>query len=273
MQDRSVQVDIVRWEGGTGSAKRDHLAVEEPLEIRLAGEGLVVIMRTPGSDFELAAGFLFTEGIVTDRSQVAAMTYCEDESDPELKNIVEVYPPEGKKILPEGWQRQFFASSSCGLCGKTSIDAVKIAAPPIEDSTRTPVETLYRLPDRLREAQAIFEETGGLHAAALFDEKGELVVSREDIGRHNAVDKVIGWSLLEDRLPLKSHMLMVSGRASFEIVQKALIARIPTLAAVSAPSSLAVDLARECNMTLVGFLRGNTLNVYSGEDRLVSHNQ
>ena len=268
MQDRLVTASIDRWEGDGSAPKGDRVAVEEPIEIRLGGKALAVIMRTPGNDFELAAGFLTTEGIVGDLSQVGGMAYCEDEADPELRNIIEVYPAEGVKIIPEGWQRHFFASSSCGLCGKGSIDAIKVLAPPLEDPSIFPLEAIYRLPERLREGQAIFEETGGLHAAGLFNRDGELLAVREDIGRHNAVDKVIGWAFLERRLPLSGHLLMVSGRASFEILQKALVARIPFVAAVSAPSSLAVDLAKESRMTLVGFLRGQTFNAYSHPERI-----
>ena len=268
MQDRLISTPADRWEGDRKSPRDDRVAVEEPLEIRLGGEGLVVIMRTPGNDFELAAGFLYTEGVVKERVEIGAIAYCEDEKDPDLRNIVEVHPAEGVEIQPEGWQRQFFASSSCGLCGKSSIEAVRKSAPQIEDDTTFPPDVLYQMPDRLRKSQAVFEETGGLHAAGIFDREGNLVVLREDIGRHNAVDKVIGWAFLEGKLPLSGHALMVSGRASFEILQKALLARIPLVAAVSAPSSLAIDLARETNMTLVGFLRGQTLNTYTGTDRI-----
>ena len=271
MQDRHRETPTERWEGGRAAPRDDRVAVEEPLEIRLGGEGVVVVMRTPGADFELAAGFLFTEGIVTEASQIGAIAYCEDESDPELRNIVEVHAPDGVELSAAGYQRQFFSGTSCGLCGKSSIDAVRLQVDPVpDDGARFSPETLLALPDRLRAGQAVFDETGGLHAAGLFDAGGELVCLREDVGRHNAVDKVIGWALLRGRLPLAGHALMVSGRSSFEIIQKAAVARLPLVAAVSAPSSLAVDLARECRMTLVGFLRGDTFNVYAGGERLGS---
>jgi FdhD protein len=248
------------------------LAVEEPLEIRLEGNsdgtraGLVVsvTMRTPGQDLELAAGFLFTEGIVRTREDVAVLRACQS------GNVVRVGLRSDVPVDLERLKRNFYTGSSCGVCGKTSLEAVRVCVRGRPEPGRPTVDaaTLYRLPDTLRAAQRAFDLTGGLHAAAVFDPAGRLLCLREDVGRHNAVDKVIGSEFLAGRTPLAECVLLVSGRASFELVQKAAVAGIPILAAVGAPSSLAVDLARELGMTVVGFVRPERFNVYTGADRI-----
>jgi FdhD protein len=255
---------VTRVDDGRALTRPDTLAVEEPLEIRVDGTPVSVTMRTPGHDLDLALGFLLTEAIVTKPSDVAGAVTCADNVvDASLRTPVPDLSP----------RRNFFISSSCGMCGKASVDAVRttsaydVASDPL---VVTPA-LLTSLPERLRGAQKVFDRTGGLHAAGLFDATGELLCLREDVGRHNAVDKVVGWALQEARLPLAGTVLQVSGRASFELVQKAVMAGIPMLAAVSAPSSLAVELADELGLTLVGFLRGKTFNVYTGEQRLSAH--
>lgn len=245
----------------------DTLAVEEPLEIRLSGRPLSVTMRTPGHDFDLVAGFLYGEGVLQAPDDIAAMRYC---ADVDTFNVVDVTLAEGVAPPEVSVERAFYTTSACGVCGKTSIDAIRqrrrydVEA----DRTRFDPETLTGLPGTLRSAQRVFERTGGLHAAGLFDASGTLLALREDVGRHNAVDKVVGWALKDKRIPLTGHVMLVSGRASFELTQKALLAGVPMLAAVSAPSSLAADLAEEAGMTLVGFLRGASMNVYTGAERL-----
>jgi FdhD protein len=258
----------------TVSRREDVLAVEEPLEIRVGGESLSITMRTPGHDFDLAAGFLISEGVVAHATDIAAIRYCagrDDDSGENTFNVLDVTLGRGVAAPDPSLERNFYMTSSCGLCGKASIDAVRtashhaVAADPLE----VDAELLTTFPDRLRAGQDVFEKTGGLHAAALFDGRtGELLVLREDVGRHNAVDKVIGWAHGEGMLPLTGMVLQVSGRASFELTQKASMAGIPVLAAVSAPSSLAVDLAHELGLTLVGFLRGRSMVVYAGEQRI-----
>jgi FdhD protein len=248
----------------------DLLAVEEPLEIRVAGQSLAVTMRTPGNDYELAAGFLVTEGLVSGApSDIVSISYCSGAEAQEY-NVLDVALAAG--VAPPGpaATRPFLTTSSCGLCGKASIDTVRTKSffSVREDPLVVPAGVLCGLPGKLREAQKVFERTGGLHAAGLFDAGGELVCLREDVGRHNAFDKVIGWAAMQGRLPLVGHMLLASGRASFELVQKAVMAGAPLLAAVSAPSSLAVELAEEAGMTLVGFLRGETMNIYTGGHRV-----
>ncbi|QNE36993.1 formate dehydrogenase accessory sulfurtransferase FdhD [Leifsonia shinshuensis] len=260
--------------GESRSRREDVLAVEEPLEIRVAGTPLSITMRTPGSDFDLAAGFLVSEGVISHGDQLSAIRFCAgDTADGEnTYNVLDVTLAPGVPRPDASLDRNFYMTSSCGLCGKASIDAVRTrSAHPVDaDPVTVTDELLTTLPDRLREGQAMFEKTGGLHAAALFDAAtGTLLVLREDVGRHNAVDKVVGWALKEGRLPLSGTVLMVSGRASFELVQKASMAGIPILAAVSAPSSLAVDLGRELGLTVVGFLRGSSMVVYSGAERIV----
>jgi FdhD protein len=248
----------------------DELAAEEPLEIRVRKAPLAVTMRTPGHDIDLAMGFLLTEGIIGAAGDVVTAQLCAGTDTPNTYNVVDVVL--GADVPPPMTDptRNFYTTSSCGVCGKASIDAVRtrsrfdVAADPLV----VPARILADLPDRLRAAQRTFDRTGGLHAAGLFTPDGELLVLREDVGRHNAVDKVIGWALREDRLPLTGHILLVSGRASFELTQKAWMAGLPLLAAVSAPSTLAAELAEEAGMTLVGFLRGPSMNVYTGTQRI-----
>jgi FdhD protein len=260
---------------GDRRARSDYLATEEPLEIRLvvgsATATVAVTMRTPGADFELAAGFLYGEGVIAGRGDIGRISYCTDpQVDAEQQyNIVNVGLT--AEALPDlhALERHFMTSSACGVCGKASLDALELrGCPVVPPGPLLDPAVLPRLPDALREAQGLFESTGGLHAAGLFTPEGELVALREDVGRHNAVDKLVGWALLDGRLPLHGHLLMVSGRSSYEILQKALVAGIPFVCAVSAPSSLAVSLARRFGMTLVGFLRGERFNVYAGEERL-----
>ena len=261
--------------GRSRQTREDVLAVEEPLEIRVGGSPLSITMRTPGHDFELATGFLVSEGVVHHAEQLGSIRYCagataEGEN---TYNVLDVTLAGGVPLPDPSIQRNFYMTSSCGLCGKASIDAVRTlsAHPVLTDPVTIADDLLTSLPDRLREGQDVFEKTGGLHAAALFDAvSGRLLVLREDVGRHNAVDKVIGWALTEGLLPLRGTVLMVSGRASFELVQKASMAGIPVLAAVSAPSSLAIDLAQEVGLTVIGFLRGDTMVVYSHASRVLS---
>jgi FdhD protein len=256
--------------------RADLLAVEEPLGIRVDGTALTMTMRTPGDDVELAAGFLVGEAMVRSAEDIAEIKICDgvscghgDHGDGELGNIADVRLAPGIAV-PPGARRSFMTTSACGVCGKTSIEdiCVRPHAPLAADTTRFDPAVLAALPDRLREAQRVFSRTGGLHAAGLFSAGGELIAVREDVGRHNAVDKIVGWALLNDKLPLAGRVLLVSGRASFELAQKAVLAGIPLLAAVSAPSSLAADLAEEAGLTLIGFLRGPSMNVYTGASRL-----
>jgi len=253
---------------GDRTSKRlnDVVAVEEPLEIRVQGRSVAVTMRTPGHDRELAAGFLLTEGIIRDRRDVIEILHCRAAAAPD--NTLNVFLSPSLKVDFAQLTRHVFATSSCGLCGKASIESVHQHFPPVESRVTVAAQTLRQLPAQMREAQATFDQTGGLHAAAVFDTAGTLTVLREDVGRHNAVDKVVGHGFLEGKWPFDSHILLVSGRASFEIMQKALAARISIVCAVSAPSSLAVDFARESRQTLVGFLRGDTMNVYAGGRRI-----
>ena len=257
---------------GTRTPRPDTLAVEEPLQITVSGEPLTVTMRTPGDDFDLVLGFLHAEGLVSGAEDVLAMRHCTDvgEDGQPTFNVVEVTPRPGSRLVTDRVARPFTTTSACGVCGTASVDDVldRTVHPLAEDDVAVPLELLASLPGVLRAAQAAFERTGGLHAAGLFTADGELECLREDVGRHNAVDKVVGWALREGRVPLRSRILLVSGRASFELVQKAAVAGVPVLAAVSAPSSLAVSLARETGMTLVGFLRPPTANVYAGGHRV-----
>jgi len=248
------------------------LAVEEPLEIRVNGSPITVTMRTPGSDFELAQGFLLTEGVIARRDDVAAIRYCSG-AGPDGVNTYNVLDITLESTVPAPGidvTRNFYTTSSCGVCGKASLDAVRLSSRyPVGDHVvYVGADTLTAMPETLRSAQKVFAATGGLHGAALFDADGAMLAAREDIGRHNAVDKVIGWALENDRIPLDTAVLLVSGRASFELTQKAVMAGAPMLAAVSAPSSLAVDLACESGLTLVAFLRGDSMNVYSRPDRI-----
>jgi len=270
MKERSShRARVVRYGNEAGTRVEDQLAGEEPLEIRIGGAPLTVIMRTPGHERDLALGFLFGEGIIRKQADVARFRILPNGEHPDLENVVDIELAADAPGVDRRWQRNFLAASSCGLCGVSSIEAIHQSAAPLpKDDLVIDPEIIYGLDARLRSEQAIFARTGGLHAAGLFTAEGEPIAVREDIGRHNAVDKVIGHALEERRLPLDRHILMVSGRTSFEIVQKALQARIPVLVAVSAPSSLARDLAQASNQTLIGFLRGRSLNVYSGRQRL-----
>lgn len=259
---------VEEWSEGELRPLNDYVVAEEPLEIRVGDGAISVTMRTPGHDLELATGFLFTEGIISGRNQIASV-----QNEPDARqngaNRVRVNLAPGVELDPEATRRNFYTASSCGVCGKASIDSVRVRCiqAPARSCTVDP-EVLCRLPDELRAAQQLFDRTGGLHAAGLFSLSGELLVLREDVGRHNAVDKVIGWALASNRVPLNDSVLMVSGRGGFEIIQKALVAGIPVLASVSAPSDLAVNLAREFGMTLIGFLRGRRFVIYSGAGRL-----
>jgi FdhD protein len=262
---------VLRIRDGQTCMHSDQLAAEEPLEIRVNGEAVSVTMRTPGDDFELALGFCLTEGILASPDEVATIRYCATQPGPYTGefNVVDLSTHAAQPVA-SSLKRNVYTASSCGLCGTASIAAVRKRAPSVaDDPVRVDATTLLALPGRLREAQAVFQRTGGLHAAALFTDAGEPLISREDVGRHNAVDKVIGWAASNNALPLSGHVLMVSGRIAFEIAQKALIARIPIIAAVSAPSSLAVELAEQAGMTLAGFVRGASLNLYAGAHRVV----
>ncbi|HWX38709.1 MAG TPA: formate dehydrogenase accessory sulfurtransferase FdhD, partial [Candidatus Sulfotelmatobacter sp.] len=270
MARRDTDVTQVReWKDGRVETRQDDLAAEEPLEIRVDGRSLTVTMRTPGNDFELAAGFLFTEGIVESADQIVAIREAPETKITERGNIVEAELSPDVKLDLESTQRNFFAASSCGICGKASIESVRRrGVRAVNPNFRMTPEILCQLPEKLKASQEVFSRTGGLHAAALFDRNGEMLAEREDIGRHNAVDKIIGWAVRAHRMPLAECALIVSGRGGFEIVQKAAVAGIPVVASVSACSSLAVRLAREVGMTLAGFLRGRRFVVYAGGERL-----
>jgi FdhD protein len=260
--------DVVEWRDGEIRRVVDYLAAEEPLEIRVNGTPLSVTMRTPGHDLELTAGFLLTEGIIDGADQLKGIRSVLNEKTGR-SNLVEVEIIDAN-CDPASMRRNFFAASSCGVCGKASIESIRRRGlRALNPDFRVTPEVLYSLADKLRGDQAVFEKTGGLHAAGLFTAEGELLELREDIGRHNAVDKIIGWALLEKRLPLSNHILMVSGRGGFELAQKAIAAGIAAMASVSAPSSLAVKLARELGLTLIGFLRGSRFVVYSHGERVV----
>ena len=264
-----VHAQILRRNGAAKSKqKMDVLAAEEPLEIRVHGRSVAVTMRTPGHDRELAAGFLLTEGIINERKDLIEILHCRAAAAPD--NTLNVFLAPSVKVDFAQLTRHVFATSSCGLCGKASIESVHQHFPPVKAKLKIAARILTQLPALMRDAQQTFARTGGLHAAAVFGAKGELVVLREDVGRHNAVDKVLGFGFLERKFPFDAHTLLVSGRASFEIMQKALAARIPIVCALSAPSSLAVEFARESNQTLVGFLRGDTMNIYAGAERIRS---
>ena len=268
---RSVDLtQVTEWENGVARRVEDYLAGEEPLEMRVGRRSIGVTLRTPGNDLELVAGFLFTEGVITRREQMVSLRAGDDSGGSFGRaNVVSVRLRRGAKLGQPKLKRRFSAGSACGVCGKASIAEVRrrgLRRP--DPASRFDPETLCQLPEKLRSAQAIFGRTGGLHAAALFDARGDMIVLREDIGRHNAVDKVIGWAFVEGKVPLDNHALLVSGRGGFEIVQKAVVAGVPLLASVSAPSSLAVQLARELGLTLVGFLRGRRFIIYAGEERL-----
>lgn len=267
---------VVRITLGEEPRRRgDVLAVEEPLEIRVAGTPLAVTMRTPGADVELAAGFLVSEGVIADGAQFLGAIHCGGPGTGGVENtynVLDVTLAPGVRLPDSALSRNFYTTSSCGVCGKASIDAVETVSSfdVAADETTVPAASLAGFPDALRAGQAVFDKTGGLHAAGLFDaDTGELLVLREDVGRHNAVDKVVGWAVLNDRLPLRRTVLQVSGRASFELVQKAVMAGVPILSAVSAPSSLAAELAAASGLTLAGFVRGRSMNLYSGAERVI----
>ena len=267
---RAAAARIFRWkQGAPGQAADDLLAREEPLEIRVKGESVAVTMRTPGHDEELALGFLLSEGVIAGPSDVLEVAPCQQGEAALLGNVLNVFLAPNVELDLAKLRRNVYASSSCGLCGKASIESVHAHFAPL--AKREPLvaaETLLQLPAKLRAEQETFDKTGGLHAAGLFDADGNLLTLREDVGRHNAVDKVLGRSMFDENFPLDDRVLMVSGRASFEILQKALAGRVPVICAVSAPSSLAVEFARESGQTLVGFLRGDTFNVYSHPVRI-----
>lgn len=274
---RTVEAPVVALDGTRRSTRDDALVTEEPLELRLSAGGataaLAVTMRTPGNDFELAAGFAFAEGIVRVREEIAQLTYCLDPAlDPDQRyNVVSIEL--SRRSLPDvtRLERHFTAGSACGVCGRAQLDSLRERGiAPIDDALSITPEFLYLLPERMRRAQRVFASTGGLHAAALFDETGEAIVTREDVGRHNAVDKILGWGLLNNRLPFSRCTLMVSGRAGYEILQKSVVARIPIVCSVSAPSSLAADLAREFHVTLAGFVRDGRANLYCAPERIAS---
>ncbi|UTW60926.1 formate dehydrogenase accessory sulfurtransferase FdhD [bacterium SCSIO 12741] len=273
------QIELLTLDQGVQESKRDILATEEPMEIRVRfgprtereERNLSVTMRTPGNDFELALGFMYNEGIISSYDQVALIRYCETIKDEAEKgNVVIVELSDSVELDWSKLERHFYTTSSCGVCGKSSLEAVEVQCPaPLNASLRIQAETLIQLPETLREQQHLFEYTGGIHASALFSPSGELRMLREDVGRHNALDKITGAGLFESQLPLSDSVLLVSGRASFELVQKAIVSGIPVLAAVGAPSSLAVDLAEKQGLTLVGFLRGERFNIYTHPERII----
>ena len=271
MRTPVAPIAITRVENGTSASAEDLLVTEEPLEIRL-GYGpehdrteirLSVTMRTPGNDEELARGFLFTEGLITYPAQLLRVAYCQNVKEEERGNVVRAELHPSVEVDPAKWQRNFYTTSSCGVCGKSSIEAVQVnCLKPLPKAPELSAALITALPERMRDAQTVFKHTGGIHAAALFNVHGELLLLREDVGRHNAVDKVIGAAQLVD-LPLAACILLVSGRAGFELVQKCVVAGIPAMAAVGAPSSLSVQLARASGLLLIGFLRDQRFNIYA----------
>ncbi len=268
----SREVRLVRIASDSRIDHHDLVAVEEPMEVRVNGASFAVIMRTPGADRELAAGFLLAEDVIRSGDELATIEYCEDADEDGRDNTLNVtVVGEAVERLRErlGDRRQVMMTASCGLCGRRTIESLRTRVPSVDAAWTVSRDLVRRLPDTLRQAQNVFETTGGLHAAGLFSLQGALVVIAEDVGRHNAVDKVVGRRLLEDALPLNQSMLVVSGRTSFELVQKALLAGVPLVAAVSAPSSLAIELAEQSGVTLCGFVRGDTFNVYAHQDRIV----
>lgn len=275
--ERVMNVGMTHWQGNEWQQREDQLTIEEPFEVRIDQRSLAVIMRTPGHDHELAMGFLFTEGVIQQPGDVLTIEDATEADGLPLANVVNILLRHNQQQdvpLPPGhtpaFERHFAVSASCGLCGKNSIADLMVITSPLQvDDIRIPASIIYNLPAQLRTAQTVFTHTGGLHAAGLFTHTGELLLLREDVGRHNAVDKLIGHGLLNGTFPYSSHILMVSGRTSFEIIQKALLARIPCIAAISAPSSLAVELANQAGVTLIGFLRDQSMNVYTHPERIV----
>jgi FdhD protein len=263
---------VLRLTADGERSRPDSIAVEEPLELRVDGRPLAVTMRTPGHDVELAHGFLHTEGVIGSVDDIRDARYCDSRDDEgrNTYNVLDLGLSPGVPAPEIGVERNFYTTSSCGVCGKASLDAVRVKTrfSPADDPVRVPFDVLVSLPDVLRDHQQVFDRTGGLHAAGLFSASGELLVVREDVGRHNAVDKVVGWALLAGLIPARGCVLVVSGRTSFELAQKAVMAGIPILGAVSAPSSLAVDLADECGLTLAGFIRNGSMNVYTHATRI-----
>jgi FdhD protein len=269
LADSVARVALVRVAGGLARAARDAVAREEPLEIQIGGTPLAVVMRTPGHDADLALGFLAGERVIASIDDVLSVRHCREARSAEAAdNVVRVALADGVAVDWEALRRNTYASSSCGVCGKATIENAIACAPPLDDPARFAADLFAPLPDRLASAQPGFASTGGLHAAALFDARGNLLVAREDVGRHNAVDKVVGFCLRQKRWPLAGHVLLVSGRISFEIAQKALAARVPLVAGVSAPSSLAIELATRARIALIGFLRGRSFNVYGETGRV-----
>jgi FdhD protein len=272
----TVETEIISYDGDAVAQRYDRLATEEPLEIRMRAGGqtrtVAITMRTPGADFELAAGFLFNEGVLTSLDRLSGITYCVDRdvAEEQRYNIVNV-DLHGNELPPlDALERHFTMTSACGVCGKANIDALRDRGlTAVSSALRVERQLIVALPERLAAAQRVFASTGGLHAAALFDARGNVLAVREDVGRHNALDKIVGWALMNGMLPLDAHLVLLSGRASYELVQKAISASIAVVCAVSAPSSLAVDLAREFGVTLAGFVRGARFNVYSGAERIV----
>ncbi len=272
----TVETEIISYDGDTVAQRFDRLATEEPLEIRMRAGGqtrtVAITMRTPGADFELAAGFLFNEGVLTSLDRLSAITYCVDRdvAEEQRYNIVNV-DLRGSELPPlDALERHFTMTSACGVCGKANIDALRDRGlNPVRSTLQVERQLIVALPERLVAAQRVFASTGGLHATALFDARGNVLAVREDVGRHNAFDKIVGWALMNGKLPLDAHIALLSGRASYELVQKAISAGLAVVCAVSAPSSLAVDLAREFGVTLAGFVRGPRFNVYSGAERIV----
>ena len=271
MSEALRSVDVIRVRGGARAAESDRAATEEPLEVRLHGQPFAVIMRTPGADRELAAGFLFAERVIADAVDLGTIEHCVDAAADHPENIVNVTLTGRSAAALEqllAGRRHVTTNSSCGMCGRRTIESLAADVPPVRAAWSVPSCVIASLPDRLRARQALFDETGGLHAAGLFAQDGRLVDVAEDVGRHNAVDKIVGRMLMREALPLSDHILGVSGRTSFEIVQKAILAGIPVVAAVSAPSSLAIELAREFGVTLLGFIRGDSFNIYAHAGRV-----
>ena len=265
----SQPIEILRH-GANGERQKvkDVVSTEEPLEIRIRGQGIAISMRTPGNDRELAVGFAISEGLIKQPDQLIEVAHCRRDEAEHPENIINLFLDANTSCDLDKLSRHVFANSSCGICGKASLESIRENWPSIQSDFTVRAQQLITYPDRLHHVQSEFRQTGGLHAAALFTQEGSLICVREDVGRHNAVDKVIGWSLLEGRFPLTDHLLLVSSRASFEIMQKALAARVPFVAAVSAPSSLAIQFAEENQQTLVGFLRETGFNIYSHQQRI-----
>ena len=267
----AVAVKIKKYQKEAVQELLDDVAAEEPLEIQIQGVGIAVLMRTPGEDLNLVRGFLVTEGIIDSHTHIRKISHCDTVTDPEAEdNIVQVTLEDHVELDLQSLKRNLFANSSCGICGKATIQNILCRQEPLEDRSRFPLETIYGITDSLRERQNVFTRTGGLHAAGLFDPQGGAHAIFEDVGRHNAVDKVIGWMIQEERFPMRETILLVSGRISFEVVQKAAAAQIPVVCGVSAPTSLAVQTAQALNMTLIGFLRGESFNLYSAAERISS---